>query len=359
MYTVLVGIMETVRDSMSDMILYVSVIALGGAIGARLRGKEEKIAWGSKAQTLAIMVLVILMGARMGSNEQVINNIGTIGVTALVMTLAILFFSVVCLFFARKAAGFRKDASLNRKSSARDVGISAALEADTADSIAEIEQEMESEEQKSGLNKMTMLIFFSVIVGMALGYFVARPIFGSEIARFDHAASLGIKTGLCILMIFVGLELGLQGTVFQMMRDAGLRILLFPAVTIVGTFIGSAVSGPLMGFSLREAMAVGAGFGWYSLAPGIIMDAGLIEASAVSFLHNVLREIISILLLPVVAEKIGYSEAACMGGAPAMDVCLPVSNKETKGKAVTYGFVSGVIMSFLVPVSVPLVLSIF
>jgi len=344
---------------MADMILYVSVIALGGVIGARLRGKEEKVAWRGKVQTLAIMALVILMGARMGCNEQVINNIGTIGVTALVMTLAIIFFSVVCLFFARNAAGFCKDASLKRKSSKKEEEINAALEADTAETIAEIEQEMECESEKRGLNKMTIIIFGSVIVGMALGYFAARPIFGSEIAQFDHAASLGIKTGLCMLMVFVGLELGLQGTVFQMMRDAGLRILLFPAVTIVGTFIGSAVSGPLMGFSLREAMAVGAGFGWYSLAPGIIMDAGLIEASAVSFLHNVLREIISILFLPFVAEKVGYIEAACMGGAPAMDVCLPVISKETKGKAVTYGFITGVIMSFLVPVSVPLALSIF
>ncbi len=344
---------------MEDMILYVSVIALGGIMGTRLRRYEEKLAWRDRVQTLAIMALVILMGARMGCNEQVINNIGTIGVTALVMTLAIIFFSVVCLFFARKAAGFCKDASLKRKSPERKEVISAALEADTAETIAEIEQEMECESETCGLNKMTIIIFGSVIVGMALGYFAARPIFGSEIAQFDHAASLGIKTGLCILMVFVGLDLGLQGTAFQMMRDAGLRILIFPFVTIVGTCIGAAIAGPLMGFSLREAMAVGAGFGWYSLAPGIIMDAGLIEASAVSFLHNVLREIISILFLPFVAGKIGYIEAACMGGAPAMDVCLPVINKETKGKAVTYGFITGVIMSFLVPFSVPLALSIF
>ena len=206
---------------------------------------------------------------------------------------------------------------------------------------------------------MTIIIFSSVIAGMALGYLAARPFFGDDIARFDHAASLGIKTGLCFLMAFVGLELGLEGNLFQIMRRTGLRVLAFPIVTIVGTLIGSAASGPLMGFSLRESMAVGAGFGWYSLAPGIIMDAGLIEASAVSFLHNVLREVIGILLLPMVAEKIGFIEAACMPGAPAMDVCLPVINKETKGRAVPYGFITGVIMSFLVPVSVPLALNLF
>ena len=49
---------------------------------------------------------------------------------------------------------------------------------------------MECESETCGLNKMTIIIFGSVIVGMALGYFAARPIFGSEIAQFDHAASL-------------------------------------------------------------------------------------------------------------------------------------------------------------------------
>ncbi len=329
------------------MILYIGIITAGYIAGTRLRIYEQRLKWRNKVQTLAITVLVVLMGARMGCNEQVTQNIGTIGITALVMTLAILFFSVCMIFLARRAMGFNKDASLGDRKA--DVHID--------DEIEKIEEENEA--KPSTINKMTVIIFSSVIVGMLIGHLVARPIFGDEVAHFDHGASLGIKIGLCLLMAFVGLELGLEGNLFQIMRRIGLRVLVFPVATILGTLIGSAVSGPLMGLSLREAMAVGAGFGWYSLAPGIIMDAGLIEASAVSFLHNVLREVIGILLLPIVAEKIGFIEAACMAGAPAMDVCLPVISKETKGKAVPYGFVTGVIMSFLVPVSVPLALSIF
>lgn len=332
---------------MSDMILYISVISAGYVIGGKLRAYEKSLAWRGSVQTLAIMVLVVLMGARMGCNEQVVNNIGTIGITALVMTLSIIFFSVCALYVARRAVGFDKEAVLyNRK-----CGVN----------IEETAEIISGEEgaKRDGINKMTIIIFSSVIVGMALGYLVARPLFGNEIARFDHIASLGIKTGLCFLMIFVGLELGIQGNIFGIIKESGLRILLFPAVTIVGTFIGAWVSGMFLHFSLRESMAVGAGFGWYSLAPGIIMDAGLVEASAVSFLHNVLREVIGILLLPIVAQKVGYIEAACMPGAPAMDVCLPVISKETHGKAVPYGFVTGVVMSFLVPVSVPLALNIF
>ena len=338
---------------MSDMILYISIIALGGVIGTRVRAYESKLGWRSKVQTLAIIALVVLMGARMGSNEQVIENIGTIGVTALVMTISIAIFSVLCLFVVRKLAGFNKEAMI--------VGKAATAKDDAPGIEAEALPcaDTQAKEEKGGIDKMTIIIFISVIIGMAAGYFVARPIYGSNIGAFDSAASLGIKLGLCLLMVFVGLDLGIQGEVFKMLKSAGLKILLFPAATIIGTFIGAAVSGPLFGLSLRESLAVGAGFGWYSLAPGIIMEAGLIQASAVSFLHNVLREITSILVLPIVAAKVGYIEGACMAGAPSMDVCLPVINKETRGKAVTYGFITGVIMSFLVPVLVPLVLSIF
>lgn len=204
---------------------------------------------------------------------------------------------------------------------------------------------------------MTLIILCSVIVGMALGYLVARPIFGENIAEFDSAASLGIKIGLCILMVFVGLDLGLEGTVITMIKEAGWRIMVFPVACIIGTLISAGLCGFLFKLSLPESLAIGAGFGWYSLAPGIIMEAGYLTASAISFLHNVMREIFSILLLPIIAEKVGCIEAACVPGAPAMDVCLPIINRATKGKAVTYGFITGVIMSFLVPIMVPIMIA--
>ena len=158
-------------------------------------------------------------------------------------------------------------------------------------------------------------------------------------------------------MVFVGLDLGLEGTVLSMMKEAGLRILVFPLACIVGTLIGAALCGLLFKLSLPESLAIGAGFGWYSLAPGIIMEAGYLTASAISFLHNVMREVFSILLLPLIAAKVGCIEAACVPGAPAMDVCLPIINRATQGRGVTYGFVTGVTMSFLVPIMVPIMIN--
>ena len=110
---------EKVEENMLDMVLYIGIITVGYIVGTKLGSYEQKLKWRGKVQTLAIMALVVLMGARMGCNEQVINNIRTIGVTALVMTLVILFFSIGAIFIARKAMGFGRNASLGNKRTCR------------------------------------------------------------------------------------------------------------------------------------------------------------------------------------------------------------------------------------------------
>ena len=45
-----------------------------------------------------------------------------------------------------------------------------------------------------------------------------------------------------------------------------------------------------------------------------------------------------------------------MPGAAAMDVCLPIVEKATRSDIAVYSFVSGVILSILVPVLVPVII---
>ena len=75
-----------------------------------------------------------------------------------------------------------------------------------------------------------------------------------------------------------------------------------------------------------------------------------------AFLHNVMRELFSILFIPLVAKKIGYIETTGMPGAAAMDVCLPIVEKSTRSDIAVYSFVSGVILSTAVPIMVPLII---
>lgn len=87
---------------MRDLIVYVILAAIGYFIGSKLRHKKEKLAWTGKFQTVAIVLLVLTMGSRMGANDEVIENLGSIGVYSLVVTVVILVFSIIAVYLARK-----------------------------------------------------------------------------------------------------------------------------------------------------------------------------------------------------------------------------------------------------------------
>ncbi len=331
---------------MGDLILYLGITVVGYIIGSKIRDKRDKLGWTGKVQTVALTCLVLFMGMRMGSNEEITANLSTIGVTALVITAAVLVCSIGAIVLTRKLMGIDRYGRFRTE----------AAETQSQESqLQETAQEAETGE-KSGINMMTVIIIVAVIVGMALGYLVIRNVFAGNMDTFDSLAGWGIKIGLCILLVFVGMDLGLDGTVIDNFRKVGLRIFAFPAAVAIASLVGAAAAGVVMGLSLKESLAIGAGYGWYTLAPGIIMDAGYLTASAVAFLHNVMRELFSILLIPLVAARIGYIETTGMPGAAAMDVCLPIVEKSTRSDIAVYSFVSGVILSALVPVLVPLII---
>lgn len=339
---------EGVIKEMGDLILYLGITLVGYILGSRLRSVRQNLGWTGKVQLVALVILVLLMGMRMGSNEEVTANISTIGVSAFLMTVVIMSFSVAAIWLARHVMKIDRYGRLQDGSVAeRQMDIS---EEETS------AEDPTAEEEKKGGNSTTIAILVSVVIGMVLGYVVIRRAFAGNMDTFDSLAGLGIKIGLCLLLIFVGMDLGLEGTVIDNFRKVGLRILVFPTAVIVGTLGGALLCSLFMDLSVKECLAIGAGFGWYSLAPGIIMENGYVTASAVSFLHNVMRELFSIVLIPVVAKKIGYIETTGMPGAAAMDVCLPIVEKSTRSDIAVYSFVSGVFLSILVPVLVPVII---
>ena len=330
---------------MGDLCLYLGITLAGYLLGSQIRGLKEKLNGIGKIQTLSIFCVVTMMGMRMGANEEITQHLSSIGFTALIITIFTLVFSIGGIYTVRKLMGIDRYGRFKNKDFPKEV-----------DSDNVIENKKDAEE-KQGFDVMTFVIVIAVLAGMLTGYFWIRDAFADNMTAFESGIQLGIKIGLCILLIFVGIDLGLEGTVVDNFRKVGWRVFVFPLVVVVSTLLGSGISGVFMGLSLKESLAIGAGFGWYSLAPGMIMEAGLITASAVSFLHNVLRELFSILFIPRVARKVGYIETTGMPGAAAMDVCLPIVEKSTRSEIAVYSFISGVLLSILVPVLVPFILA--
>lgn len=206
---------------------------------------------------------------------------------------------------------------------------------------------------------MTKNILISVILGMTFSYFFIPENINVNELSIDTGSLLGniIVAGLCLLLLFVGIDIGYEGTVIKNLKKVGTRVLVFPFASIAGSLLMAFVASFILPMSWNESLAVGAGLGWYTLAPAIIMNHSPFVGT-VSFIHNLMRELLGIILMPLVAKKLGYLEAMSLPGSASMDVCLPIVEKVTSGDIVVYSFITGAVMSMAVPVLVPLFIAI-
>ena len=81
-------------------------------------------------------------------------------------------------------------------------------------------------------------------------------------------------------------------------------------------------------------------------------------ASGVSFMHNVIREVSGIVLIPRLAKKIGYLEMTGIPGVAAMDVCMPIVERSCRHDTVVYSFAVGLLMCIVTSLLVPLAMGV-
>ena len=95
-------------ESIGLLLLYLGMAAIGYFIGMNLKKRGKSIKGISKIQTVAIILLVVAMGCRIGMNREVIRSLDTIGITAFVFTILVMAGSLLCMFIARKMLGINK-----------------------------------------------------------------------------------------------------------------------------------------------------------------------------------------------------------------------------------------------------------
>lgn len=328
---------------MALLILYWAIMILFYFIASKLRAYEDKFGFIGSALNVVIYILVLIMGLRMGANEEVISSLGTIGVQAVFITAFTVAGSMLAVTAMRKILG------LNRQ----------GVPTGTVD-ILNAEEETQKDDcgkasDSSGAAKTTIFILLFVALGMLLGYFAIPHIF-TDTEVFQEMSGTWLVMGICILLAFVGFTMGLEGTVVESLKTAGINVFLIPMAAIAGSLIFGVLYGLISPLSVREAAAVSAGFGWYTFAPGVIAEAGHDVAGAVSFMHNVIRETMGIITIPVAAQKIGYLEAVSIPGVAATDVCMPIVKSSCRSETIIYSFCMGMIMSTAVPLLVPLII---
>lgn len=163
---------------------------------------------------------------------------------------------------------------------------------------------------------------------------------------------------LYALMFFVGIGIGSDTKAFKVIRQTKIKIILVPLCVIVGSLIGSALVSLLIeDVNTVEAMAVGAGFGYYSLSSIFITEISGETLGVIALLSNISREIITLLAASIFVKYFGKLGAITAGGATSMDTCLPIISETTGKEWAIIAVFSGVVLTIIVPFLVPFILT--
>ena len=163
---------------------------------------------------------------------------------------------------------------------------------------------------------------------------------------------------LYLLMFQVGLSIGSDKKLKEILRSIRPRLLLVPLATIVGTLIFSAaVSLLLVKWSLMDCLAVGSGFAYYSLSSILITQLKepslgvqlATELGTIALMANIMREIMALLGAPLFVRYFGRLAPICAGGATTMDTTLPVITRYAGKELVFVSILHGILVDLSVP----------
>lgn len=275
---------------------------------------------------ISLVLLLIVMGARIGADSQVVSQILSLGVQALVLAVAAVLGSVLALYLLQfLLPGVRERNGTSQRPAAENPG--------------------------GGGYGLTLMLLGAVLAGIFLGL-VLLP-------ETVLPALTSLTTWILgLLLLGIGLDLGGSTRAFAQLKALGFRIFLVPLGIGAGSILGAVLVVLLwdvMGW--HEAAAVASGFGWYSLSSVLIAQVHSPVLGAVAFIANVFRELIAIIFTPTLAKLLGPIPSLGPAGATAMDVMLPVIAKGTGREYVPLAFFTGAVLSLSVPVFVNLFIS--
>ncbi|WP_019229125.1 lysine exporter LysO family protein [Sedimentibacter sp. B4] len=193
---------------------------------------------------------------------------------------------------------------------------------------------------------MTKKILLVLAVGVLSGLFIIPD-------SLYNSTGILLDVGLCMLLFSVGVDIGSNKDIFKNLKNVGFKLLIVPAATVLGSLFGGVLCSILFKMNLFGSLAVASGFTWYTLSAIIITPVSA-ELGTIAFLSNVFREIIAFISIPFIAKHIGYLETIAVGGAISMDTGLPIITRNTSQEVVIISFISGIIISLMVPILVPI-----
>ena len=199
--------------------------------------------------------------------------------------------------------------------------------------------------------KGSLIIVSFFVLGTLCGVFHLIP--------YDFSDSNLSYYALCALMFSVGLSVGNDPNTLKSFKSLNPRLIFLPVMTILGTLAGTAVISLFMEHrTAADCMAVGSGFGYYSLSSIFITEYKGAELGTIALLSNIMREIIALLCAPLLVKYFGKLAPISVGGATTMDTTLPIITRYSGKEFVVISIFHGFVVDFSVPFLVTLFCSI-
>ncbi|TAK72027.1 MAG: DUF340 domain-containing protein [Gammaproteobacteria bacterium] len=189
-----------------------------------------------------------------------------------------------------------------------------------------------------GSSKYFLYVFSGIILGYTLKW---------KLIHLD----LIINMMLFIILFIIGIQLKKEGISIRkiLLNKLGIAISF---IVILSSVCAGIVSAKVLNLNPNVGLVLSSGFGWYTLSG--ILSGQLISPhiGAASFFIDFLREIMTIILIPVFGRKSPISFIA-YSGATALDFSLPIIKLNLGDEVVPIAITSGMILTAIVPILIP------
>ncbi len=309
----------------------------GMAAGYLFRRHRGIFSFLDPATAWVIRLLFFLLGFGIGGDGNLMDQVPVLGLQGLVLALSAIIGSVLSarILLGGSSEFFSGIHSEDQSGRAKEVISSEIIEG------------AGSTQWKTLRGSVFAVAAF--FLGVAAGVWLP----GMPQPAFDPAGAV-----LYLLMFMVGMGAGADPTAFIIIRKHGFRLALLPLAVVIGTLAGVLAAALLWpALPIRESLAVGAGFGYYSLSSLLIRELAGGDWAAVALLSNIAREILTLLTAPRLVKMGGPSAPAAAGGATSMDTTLAATVQYSGRIWTVPALFSGVVLTLLTPFAVTLILT--
>ncbi|MFI3270858.1 MAG: lysine exporter LysO family protein [Pseudomonadota bacterium] len=308
------------------MFITLSFIFAGIPIGLLLRNRVSFVNIVGVLTTWSVYMLLFVLGLSLGGNDEVFARVPALGLRSLIVTIFAILGSMICTYFVGRFL------------------LQHIVYADDS-----------SDEQQHSTSKESPIKGSCII----LGWFISGVLCG-RLGLIPTGFNIDDLTtwALYVLLFLVGISMGFDTQSWRIIRQLHFRVVMVPVATIVGTFLGSLAAWLVLPeLTMRETLAIGSGFGYYSLSSIMITNLGNAELGSMALMSNISREIITITMAPLLVKGFGRLAPVSSAGAASMDTCLPVIARFSGERCGIISIFHGMVLTFLVPFFVTAILT--